>query len=72
MLDLTISNASIVDGTGAPGCPGSIGIKDGRIAAVGEVTEPAGETLDAAGRVVCPGFIDVHTHYDAQVFRDGP
>ncbi len=71
MLDLIIRNASLIDGTGAPAYPGSIGVKDGRIAALGKVDERAGRTLDADGRVVCPGFIDVHTHYDAQVFWDG-
>ena len=71
MLDVVITNAQIVDGTGAPAYSGSVGIKDGRIAALGEVTEDAHQTIDAEGRVVCPGFIDVHTHYDAQVFWDG-
>ncbi len=71
MLDVVIKNARIVDGTGAPAYNGSVGIKDGRIAALGEVDEDARQTLDAEGRVVCPGFIDVHTHYDAQVFWDG-
>ncbi len=71
MLDLLITNAQIIDGTGAPAYTGSVGIKDGRIAALGQVDEDATDTLDAEGRVVCPGFIDVHTHYDAQVFWDG-
>ena len=71
MLDVLVKNAQIVDGTGAPAYEGSVGIRDGRIAALGEVTEQAHEVLDAQGRVVCPGFIDVHTHYDAQVFWDG-
>ncbi|MCG8493841.1 MAG: amidohydrolase family protein [Sneathiellales bacterium] len=70
MLDLKIINAQIVDGTGAPAYRGEIGVKDGRIAAVGNVSEEAAEILDAEGRVVSPGFIDVHTHYDAQVFWD--
>jgi len=70
MLDLKITNARIVNGTGAPAFHGEVGIKDGKIAAVGNVTEDANETIDAEGRVVCPGFIDVHTHYDAQVFWD--
>jgi N-acyl-D-aspartate/D-glutamate deacylase len=71
MLDLIIENAKIIDGTGSDAYAGSIGIKDGKIAAVGNVTDTAKATLDAQGRVVCPGFIDVHTHYDAQVFWDG-
>lgn len=71
MLDLVIKNARIVDGSGAAAYDGSVGVKDGKIAALGQISEDARETLDAEGRVVCPGFIDVHTHYDAQVFWDG-
>ena len=71
MLDLIITNAQIIDGTGAPAYEGAIGVKDGKIASVGDVDEAAQHTIDAKGQVVCPGFIDVHTHYDAQVFWDG-
>lgn len=71
MLDLKIKNARIVDGTGSSPHYGDIGIRDGRIASTGRVNEEARETLDAAERTVCPGFIDIHTHYDAQIFWDG-
>lgn len=70
MYDLVIRNARIVDGTGAPSVMGSIAVTDGRITAIGDVSGPARETLDAGGCVVSPGFVDVHTHYDAQVFWD--
>jgi N-acyl-D-aspartate/D-glutamate deacylase len=70
MLDLAIRGATVIDGTGEPGRRADVGIRGGRVAAVGELTESARRTIDAAGRVVSPGFVDIHTHYDAQVFWD--
>ena len=68
--DLKITGGTIFDGTGAPGVPGDVGIRDGRIAALGEAPGSARETLDAQGRAVAPGFVDIHTHYDAQILWD--
>jgi len=71
MLDVRITGGTLVDGSGAAPRRGDLGIRDGRIAALGEVSEPATSEIDATGRVVCPGFVDIHTHYDAQAFWDG-
>jgi N-acyl-D-amino-acid deacylase len=72
MLDIVIRNARIVDGTGLPAYPGDVGIEGGRLRSVGgQLAAPARQEIDAAGRVVAPGFIDPHTHFDAQLLWDG-
>jgi N-acyl-D-aspartate/D-glutamate deacylase len=71
MLDLVLRGGQIVDGTGAPAFVGDIGIRKGRIVAVGEVEDSAQRHINVDGLVVTPGFVDIHTHYDAQICWDG-
>ena len=70
MLDTVIRGATIVDGTGADAYAGDVGVRDGRIVAIGEVDEVARQEIDADGALVTPGFLDLHTHYDGQVTWD--
>jgi N-acyl-D-amino-acid deacylase len=70
MFDFLIKNASIIDGTGGAAVPGSVAVKDGRIAAVGDVDGDAGRVIDASGQAVAPGFIDIHSHTDAGLLID--
>jgi len=69
--DTLIRGALVIDGTGAPSKPADIGITDGKIAAIGKLSDSAKRTLDAGGLALAPGFIDPHTHYDAQICWDG-
>jgi N-acyl-D-aspartate/D-glutamate deacylase len=70
VLDIVIEGGQLIDGTGAPRRLGDVGIRDGRVVALGAIDEPARRTIDADGAVVSPGFVDPHTHFDAQVFWD--
>lgn len=71
MFDLVIKNGRIVDGSGLPAYTGDVAINDGRIAKIGKVDGAAAQTIDANGQAVAPGFIDPHTHFDAQLLWDG-
>jgi N-acyl-D-amino-acid deacylase len=68
--DLVIKNGMVIDGSGLPRYRADVGVKAGRIAFIGRIASPAREVIDAEGHVVTPGFVDGHTHMDAQVFWD--
>jgi N-acyl-D-aspartate/D-glutamate deacylase len=71
MYDVVIRGGSLIDGTGGPRRRADVGVTDGRVTAIGDLAgESARRTIDAEGQVVAPGFVDIHTHYDAQVFWD--
>jgi len=70
MLDLVLRGGCVCDGSGAPARDADVGIDAGRVVAVGRVDGAARRTLDVRGLIVAPGFVDVHTHYDAQVTWD--
>jgi N-acyl-D-amino-acid deacylase len=69
-FDLLIRGGTLVDGTGAPARRGDVAIRGDRIVALGDVAGAASRVVDADGAVVAPGFVDIHTHYDVQVFWD--
>ena len=69
-FDLLIRNGTVIDGSGTPRYRADVGVRDGKIAFVGRAAETAKETIDAEGHIVAPGFVDGHTHMDAQVFWD--
>ncbi len=68
--DVVIKNGTVVDGTGQQPYRADVAIQGDRIAAVGKVTDSAKRTIDAEGHIVTPGFVDIHTHLDAQIFWD--
>ncbi|MCS5547522.1 MAG: amidohydrolase family protein, partial [SAR86 cluster bacterium] len=70
MYDLIIKNGTVYDGTGEKPFFADVAIKGNKIAAIGNLEESSKEVIDAKGKIVCPGFVDIHTHYDGQVTWD--
>ncbi len=70
MFDMVLRGGTVVDGSGSQAAVADVGIVADRIVAVGSLDEPAHRTIEVKGSVVCPGFIDLHTHYDAQLLWD--
>lgn len=70
MYDLLLKNGTVVDGLGTPRYRADVAVADGKIAAIGKITDGAKQTLDASDLIVAPGFVDPHTHYDAQICWD--
>ena len=68
--DLLVKNGTVIDGSGSPGYRADVGVINGKIAAIGRINEGAKQTIDADGHIVSPGFVDGHTHMDAQIFWD--
>src|SRR4051812_7808531 len=71
-FDLVVGNGTLIDGTGAPPRSADLGISDGRVTAIGDLAQAdAAQRIDARDRVVCPGFIDAHSHSDLSLLSDG-
>ena len=70
MYDLIIKNGTVIDGTGAPRIIANISIKDGKIVEVGNIFGQAKRIIDAKDKLVTPGWVDIHTHYDGQATWD--
>lgn len=71
-FDIIIKGGTVVDRTGAPARQADIGIVGDRVAEIGTLSGSATRTIDAEGRLVTPGFVDIHSHLDAQVAWDAP